>query len=254
MTMKAFTKIIRPFTTSTIDGRTVPVFFKIVYGDGGKLSITGVEGPTPNGNCYGEFGQLINNDWKIDTLADGWSYNMVCQFRAIWQAWHLNNLRPYSPEMKDVGWDKKALTPMSVYVFTRTRELSNECINIEKDIMATIRAGESFTPTPEQVAVLSTPLTKTIWTYEGEPQPAPPEGMERVRYTTGPDAGAIMPPNSTTLGWLKPNEHPDGLLGLKINPNDSHGYGERWWTENVPDDTLNWLKNLPDTDKNPAWV
>ncbi len=252
--MDAFTKTIRPFTTPTHNGGAVSVFCKIKLDAKGRLSITGVEGPKRNGDCYGGAGQIIMHDWDILALAEGWTPEMVSQFRDTWERWHLNDMRAYSPEMRAAGWHEKALAPMLGYEFTRTREWSDAHRAAEKAAIEAARAGETFTPTPEQVDALSRPYSVTIWTAEGDSEPAAPDGMERARNIGGHASGNVKAPERKTLGWLKPSEHPDGLLGRKLNPDDSHGYGGKWWAEAVPADVLEWLKALPDADKTPAWV
>lgn len=39
-----------------------------------------------------------------------------------------------------------------------------------------------------------------------------------------------------------------------IYEDDGYRYGTAWLREDVPDDVLDWLKGLPDTDVEPAWV
>lgn len=55
------------------------------------------------------------------------------------------------------------------------------------------------------------------------------------------------------LTWIRPDEHPDGLL---TKPCDVCGYkfGSAWLNEPVPDEVLDWLFYLPATDKTPAWA
>ena len=55
------------------------------------------------------------------------------------------------------------------------------------------------------------------------------------------------------LGWVRPDEHPQGLL-TRACPVCGYKYGTRWLTMEVPEEVLVWLHDLPDTDKEPAWV
>lgn len=56
-----------------------------------------------------------------------------------------------------------------------------------------------------------------------------------------------------TLGWLRPSEHPDGLLTREC-PVCGYKYGTAWKFEAVPEDVLEFLHDLPETEKEPAWV
>ena len=55
------------------------------------------------------------------------------------------------------------------------------------------------------------------------------------------------------LGWIPRSEHPAGLLGEPC-PTCGYRYGTAWLHEDVPEDILEWLKNLPETTRQPAWV
>jgi hypothetical protein len=58
--------------------------------------------------------------------------------------------------------------------------------------------------------------------------------------------------NRKALGWLRPDEHPDGLLGRKLRP-DGPGYGTAWFFEAVPEEVLRFLAGLPPADKPYPW-
>lgn len=262
--MTDFSKTIRPFTMPTHSGGAVSVFCKITL-KGGRLSITGVEGPKRNGDCYGSCGQIDMHEWQILELAPGWTLDMVARFRAIWNEWHLNDMRAYSPEMKAAGWHDLATVPAWGYEFTLTRESLAAKKAAETAAQEALKAGQTFTPTAEQSAAAVMPYSLTIWTRDCEPgehphtmpngfAPEAPAGYERARHIGGHASGNVKAPERKTLGWLKPSEHPDGLLGRKVNPDDSKGYGGQWWREEVPADVLAWLQALPDADRAPAWV
>lgn len=85
---------------SGYDTLCVNLFAKIQF-DGSKLSITGVEGPTRDGNCRGSCGQVVMSEWNIRSYAPGWSAELVQQFRDTWNAWHLNNLQAGSPAQRE---------------------------------------------------------------------------------------------------------------------------------------------------------
>lgn len=70
-----------------------PVYVTIKYSNG-RLSITGVEGPYSDGNCYGSCGQITLN---AGDAAYGWTPEDVNRLRQIWRRWHLNGMRAGSP-------------------------------------------------------------------------------------------------------------------------------------------------------------
>jgi len=56
-----------------------------------------------------------------------------------------------------------------------------------------------------------------------------------------------------TWGWISHYEHTNGLL-TKPCQICGHKYGADWQYMPVPEDILEWLRNLPDTDTTPAWI
>lgn len=253
-----FVKIVRPGQTRC--GASTPsVFCKIEF-NGGRLSITGVEGPTSNGDAIGSCGQIVMHlreqgaaAWA--TFAEGWDAERVARFLDVWDAWHLNDMRAYDAEMKAAGWPEIAARPILKFEFSLTREAFDAKRAAVEAAGAALRKGETFTPTPEQVADATRPYSLEVYAYPEQDEPDAPEGYERSRYLAGsrglnPDVKA---PERKTLGWVKPSEHPDGLLTRKLRP-DGPGYGSAWFREDVPADVLDFLRALPDADRTPAWV
>ena len=81
-------------------------FCEIQFEDG-RLSITGVIGPLPSGNCRGGAGQCVDAIRK-GRPCDEWTQEMLDKFCSIWDEWHLNDMRPYCKHQKELGWDKPA--------------------------------------------------------------------------------------------------------------------------------------------------
>ncbi len=93
-------KVVRIGTVKTYGGRAASVYCHITYKNG-RLSISGVVGPLPGGNCLGSCGQ-IDVDWTpIVNYAKGWTPSMTRRFLDIWDRWHLNDTRPGTPEQMD---------------------------------------------------------------------------------------------------------------------------------------------------------
>lgn len=96
--MKDFTKVVRVGR-----GSNGHVFVTIKYKDG-ELSLTGVEGPTSNGDCKGSCGQInMSPSWGITAYAPGFSAKIEKQLRYVWDAWHLNHMRAGSPAQRAVA-------------------------------------------------------------------------------------------------------------------------------------------------------
>lgn len=97
MTVENFKRIVRLGSVNI--GRTypVPLFCTIEYDDG-RLSISGVEGPKDNGDCFGSSGQIVFHQWDFAEYDDGFDAETVKRFREIWEQWHLNDMQAGSPD------------------------------------------------------------------------------------------------------------------------------------------------------------
>lgn len=89
-------------------GRGVRVFVKVDYRDG-RLSFTGVEGPTRSGNAVGSCGQIDLT--AIDRLEKGWTQEMLRQLIAVWKRWHLNDMRAGCEHQRAEKWDELPIDP-----------------------------------------------------------------------------------------------------------------------------------------------
>lgn len=100
------TLIINPFTAK-INNRQVSVFMKIQF-ENGRLSITGVEGPLPSGNCLGSCGQINKprSEYQNIHWSSWWNAGKYKKFLELWEAYHLNDMQAGCEHQKALGWDK----------------------------------------------------------------------------------------------------------------------------------------------------
>lgn len=255
--MKPFKKIVRIGTKKEYNSKGVEVdaniFCEIKYekkqDDKYVLSITGVVGPSANGGALGSCGQICMSALAdIDEVspAPKWDKSMISQFMQIWDTWHLNDMNAATPEMKEAGWLEQAKKEIFLYSFAMTRANRNRMADISSKIERAALNDEAVTLSDEEKRLLKSPFYKDIYAYE---LPEAPEFMEQAKdFRNDYKAFRI---ERKTLGWVRPDEHPDGLLGRMLK---GKGYGSAWYYEPVPDDVLVWLKALPDTDKMPAWI
>jgi hypothetical protein len=82
-------------------GTERPVFVKVNW-DGRRLSITGVEGPRNDGNCYGGCGQIRLDESRP---ARGWHAEDVSRLRQVWERWHLNDMRAGCAHQREANWN-----------------------------------------------------------------------------------------------------------------------------------------------------
>lgn len=239
-------KIINPCQSKgyTMSGKEkmVNAFVKIEYTDS-NLSISGVVGPKSNGDCYGSAGQCI------DAIRNGiptkeWSEEMLNKLCDIWEEWHLNDMRAYCKHQKDLGWKEFAKKNVTLYHYRLTKEASDKQKEAEKEAIAALRNGITFSPTEEQVKYANLPYSLISYKELND------SNYEPKKPLYSGDTGAT---EIKKLGWLNKEEHPDGILG-KACPICGYKYGTSWVKEDVPEEIIEWLENLPDTKITPAWV
>jgi hypothetical protein len=100
--MNQFTKTVRLGTIASYGGRHISIFCFVEYRDG-RLSITGVEGPTASGNCIGGAGQIdMHLRSQIGDIrpAPAWDRSMLDRFFAVWKEHHLNDMKAGSPDQR----------------------------------------------------------------------------------------------------------------------------------------------------------
>ena len=241
MTMR---KILQPCMCNVYKG-TARGFVHVEY-ENECLSITGVIGPMSNGNCKGSAGQCTD-DIRQGTPAAGWTREMLDKLCDIWDRWHLNDMRPYCEHQKALGWDQLARKEVTLYHYRLTRETNSKVRQAKRQAVDALRDGNTFTPTPEQTKLANLPYALVL------PEPVSGELAEFYEPKRPLWAGDQGPTEIKALGWLREDEHPQGILG-KACPVCGYRYGHAWLKEKVPDDVIEWLSNLPDTPVQPAWI
>ena len=241
-------KVISPCMCEVSKSRATSLaraFCEIKYDDG-KLIIRGVIGPMSNGGCKGSCGQCTDAI-RNGSPCNGWTKEMLDKFCSIWNEWHLNDMRPYCKHQKELGWDKIASTPVTLYHYKLNSKTLRRKKSIKESALNRLCDGMTVALSDDQIKVSKLPYSITLpHEISGdaalyyEPQKSLYPGMDGETEVK-------------TLGWLHPDEHPDGILG-KPCPVCGYKYGHDWKTEEVPNEVIEWLFNLPDSPIAPAWV
>lgn len=224
---------VMPCTFEDPDYGTLKAVCKVIY-DGKKkeLSITGTVRKS-TGYAILEAGQILDTVRK-GVPAERWTQKMLEKFCDIWDEWHLNSIRPYCEHQKALGWDIKAREKVPLYSYTLTGDARKQKRAAEDAALDALRHGRTFTPTAEQVHYANL-RSKTLW------DPLPEDDPD---YKPTSSDWGIPPVEEKALGWLTPEEHPDGLLGRKC-PVCGYAFGTGQIHEDVPEDVLEWLACLP---------
>lgn len=215
-------------------------FAKINY-ENGRLSISGVIGPTKYGNARGSCGQCVD-EIRDGRPTEGWTEEMLKAFCDIWDTWHLNDMRPYCEHQEKLGWRDIAKKEVTLYHYELKYKILKEQYKIEQMIINMAKKeGEKIQLDALQRMILNLPYSKT--TYDKLKD-------EELEYYLPRDNGAT---EVRRLGWVRSEEHPEGLLG-KACPICGYKYGSKWLTEKVPKYIIDYLFNLPESKVQPAWI
>jgi len=229
-----FKKVVRPCRVSDGD-----VYASIELTDDGRLSISGVIGPTANGDARGSSGQWemsFDQSYPPDarTYAPGWSADLFARFLAAWRAWHLNDMRA-GCEHQRANWDTTAQLEIVTYRLNDETRRFQE--NIKRGVLERAQAGEVVGLRLDERAVLALP-----WEITRAPDA---DSIGSGRYE-------VHKRESKAAGWVYPKEHDGGLL-MKPCEVCGYQYGSKWLREEVPAEVLDFLRSLPDADKACPW-
>ncbi len=153
-------------------------------------------------------------------------------------------MRPYCAHQKSLGWDKLATKKVIIYHYTMTKEALNQKKEAEKAALEALKNGKSFIPTAEQIEYANLSYSKTSYKEISDNRYEPKKSLY---------AGDKNSTEEKTLGWLHPEEHPDGIL-CKPCPICGYKYGTAWKKEEIPAEVIDWLFHLPDSPVRPAWI
>lgn len=238
---ETYTKIIRPCTVDTGNARRKDAYCKISIRNTDKgpvLSIRGVVGPTPSGNAYSA-GQCV------DTIREGrptkmWTREMLDKLCDIWERWHLNNMRAHCKHQVGEEWD--ASRQVTMYEYKMDNDMVSERHRLKKNIEKKLALGAAVQLKEPQLSLYNAPY------FVKSERAVPPMGYEKYKEETK-RVSELYPMDSDTK-WG--DKHPLGIL-TKPCPVCGYKWGSAWLYEPLPENVIEWLKNLPDTDKTPAW-
>lgn len=250
-------KVLHPFDQDVRgNGQFCPVFLKVEVTEDGRLSISGVIGPQPSGDCLGGAGQIsmeyahrnpADNDRRYDhptqpselRFTPGWTAEKWLDLLDIWEKWHLNDMRAYCEHQEALGWADLARKEVTFFHYTMESETCKIQEILKRSILFGVASGDPYPCTPAETRLLA--LDYSITLPFGTP---PPAEYEPARTN---------PTETKTLGWLRPNEHPDGIL-TKPCPVCGYEYGTKWLKQDLPAEVMTFLESLPATDRTPARV
>lgn len=155
-------------------------------------------------------------------------------------------MRPYCEHMKELGWIEHIQDKIKIEKWTLTKEAYQKKENAEKRALNCLRNGETFEPTMEETAYANMKYSIEVYDDEDIPYKNAYELKEK-------DCLGYTNTEYKTRNWISYQDHKLGFIGRSC-PVCGYKYGTSWKIEEVPQDVIEWLNNLPETKVTPAWV
>lgn len=230
---RTFSRVLNPGTV-LIGKQKAQVFVKISY-QNRCLSLTGVQGPLPSGNCRGSCGQ-IQLTIEPGQLGEGWTRTKLDRLINIWEKYHLNDMQA-GCEHQRADWDTTSEIEVVTYKLTSEARIQREAAE-ELATEAAIIGRTAILDNTEK-ALLACEWWRSI--------PNPPDADSPLSGCYEVDKR-----ETKTVSWVYEKEHPRGILA-KACEVCGYKYGSEWRRMDVPPEILDELEAMPKTQRQPAW-
>ncbi len=192
--------------------------------DGKRLSITGDISNRSKTQLYA-CGQIdMSIDPKKINYADTWNETRFTHFLAVWNRWHLNDMRA-GCEHQERDWDKNK--ELQIPTYTWTTEYHN-ARNRAADGKMDMEEYQTFRTISQKVIDL------TINDNRND---------EIIKPLTDAKMIRVEKIETKIANWVTQNEHPEGILSKPCEI-CGYKYGTKWNFEEVPEEVLEYLRTV----------
>lgn len=175
----------------------------------------------------------IHGGQCLDTIAQYIKNPTFKQIFRLWNLYHLNDMHPECEHQAAAGWREKAAEKVTLYKFTMTTEAITEQNRTKSAVLRAAQDGETLRLSKEKRLILG--LDYSI-THHSETLPETIAPYYKLKST-----------ETKALGWLRENEHPDGIL-CKPCPVCGYAYGSKWVYFPIPEEDEKIIYKLFETE------
>jgi len=192
--------------------------------DGKRLSITGDISNRSKTQLYA-CGQInMSIDPKKIKYADPWNETRFTHFLAVWNRWHLNDMRA-GCEHQERNWEK--YKELQIPTYTWTTEYYN-ARNRAADGKMDMGEYQTFRTISQKVYDVAIKNNRN---------------KEIIELLTNARMIRIKKVETKTANWVTPEEHPEGIL-TKPCEICGYKYGTKWNFEKIPEEVLEYLRTV----------
>jgi hypothetical protein len=148
----------------------------------------------------------------------------IARLVEVWDRWHLNDMRPGCEHQRE--WDTREKIQLVTYRLKDDTLLEQHAIR--RNWTKRLERGATVLATEDELRIVAMPWE--IKRGDDRPAPEPDYYKEHGRETK-------------TAGWVRPEEHPRGLL-CKPCPTCGYKYGSAWKYEPLPADVVKFLEDF----------
>ena len=191
----------------------------------------------PDGLAFSACGEIWNGNHSdvvsagqnLDEIAKYIHNNRFSSIYAMWQKYHLNDMRPECEHQRELGWPEKARQNVTIYTHTLNLDTIRKQHEIKRSVMERAKRGKTVSLSESDRTLLS--LKYEIKTWKG----CLPEDIASYYKIDGA--------HEKTLGWIIQEEHPEGLL-CRPCPVCGYRYGTAWKYMPIEPGDLQTIKSL----------
>lgn len=200
---------------------TPTITLNLSLSDDGRFTASGTVYATPSHRTMIHGGQCLDDIKSDDPL--------FVEIRRLWRLYHLNDMHPECHHQHELGWTELACKPVVFYRHTLTTDTISQQNALKRASMTRLCNGESVCLSENEKTLLG--LKYEVKTTSETPP------SEYYRYRDN---------ETKTLGWVHPEEHPDGIL-TKPCPVCGYKYGTSWIKFDIPDNDLVKIRKIIET-------
>lgn len=143
------------------------------------------------------------------------------ELHRLWELYHLNDMHPECEHQRELGWVEKASQKVTLYHYSLTHDAISKQNKLKKKVEEALLQGKSFRYTKEERKLAALSYSVTL----------PEEIKGELAQFYQPRKSMFLSDHGfkeeKILGWLKPEEHPDGVLCAPC-PVCGYKYGTSW--------------------------
>ena len=197
------------------------------------------QGPefTASGNIWNaRHTDIYSGGQNLDTIAEYVKCPIFKTIYRLWTLYHLNGMRAECEHQRALGWRELAGEEVTSYAFDMNDATRAKVKDAKTRAINCLKAGETFTPTPEETRLVNLPERLELAIDELSDDDA-------AMYRPGKFLSGWGHEKRERRGWVQYEKDARGLLGRPC-PVCGYKYGSGWRYMEIPADDLQQIRDL----------